>query len=69
MVSIVLAAAKESEEELAKLGFKETKVWLKYDSGGGVDAVAKPRCERELFSMKHKPFMFLVSSWWGAGPD
>lgn len=69
MVSIVLAASKESEAELEQLGFQKTEVWLKYDRGGGTTAEAKPRVEGEMFRMKHPPFMFLASSWWGAGPD
>lgn len=69
MVSIVLAASKESEAELETLGFKKTEVWLKYGSSGKPTPEARTEAEHELFHMKHPPFMFLAASWWGAGPD
>jgi hypothetical protein len=63
---IVLAASEECVRELEAMGFKKTEVWMK-DAPGMSTADQKAKGEAEIRAMNHKPYMFLVSSWWGMG--
>jgi hypothetical protein len=65
---IVLAASEECQDELRELGFKQETVWMR-DAPGTTTDDQKQKGESLVFGMKRKPFMFLVSSWWGMGPD
>ena len=70
MVTIILAANKESEEELKTMGFKKEEVWVNYNlADGSTDAERKASGDRKVFAMRHRPFMFCTTSWWGMGVD
>ena len=62
MYQIALAYSKKCEEELKKKGFHKQEVYINY-------CCDKKEGESDFWGMKFKPFQFLVSSFWGAGPD
>lgn len=66
-IIIVLAASEESEKELVEMGFTKREVWTK-PAPGITTPDQKVKGEALMWRMKHIPFQFLVSSWWGAGP-
>jgi len=64
MVSIILAASKETKELALKAGFREATVLIRHEDVLSLSAI-KEKIERELIEMR--PYQFLVSDFWGAG--
>ncbi|HLE17637.1 MAG TPA: hypothetical protein VI728_05045 [Syntrophales bacterium] len=65
---IVFVWSEESAVELESMGFKKQEVYMKEDSGGPT-VEANKKGDAEFFSMKHKPYQFITTSYWGAGAD
>ena len=68
-IQIALVWSPECEKELKQLGFKETKVYIKNVDGCASSKEQKALGDSQFFQMKHTPFQFVTTSWWGAGPD
>lgn len=68
MNQVVLAYNQECEQELLKMGFRKQEVYVK-SIAGMTNEETKKRGEGELFRMKTKPFLFCVTSFWGACLD
>lgn len=75
-VQIALSWSDDCEKELISMGFEKKEVYIKYygDSKGcGEHEAISDACNRngdhEFFSMKHSPYQFITTSWWGAGID
>ncbi len=62
MFAIITAWAKEQEPLLEADGYRKETVYIKH-----VPQAAKSRTESDL--MRKGIFQFLVSGYWGAGPD
>ena len=67
-IQIALAWSPECEKELKQLGFKKTSVYIKDVEGGATSKEQEHRGDSQFFQMKHSPFQFVTTSWWGAGP-
>jgi len=68
MNQIVLAWSDECEAELKAMGFTKKEVYVNHVPGM-TNEETKKRGERQLFNMKHKPYQFCVTSYWGVCPD
>lgn len=69
MISIILAADDESKARAMAAGFRERTV-LTRDERIGFEPMDDQKAKTEIWIMRHiKPFQFLVSGVWGAGPD
>jgi len=69
-IQIALAWSKKCEKELTERGFEKREVYIKDAPFSG--KTSKEDCrlgDSELFEMKHSPFQFITTSWWGAAPD
>jgi len=68
-IQIALAWSPECEEELKRMCFVKHEVYIKHVGSGGTTDEQKKAGDAEFFRMRHKPFQFVTTSWWGAGPD
>lgn len=66
MISIILAASPEVEEKALAEGFRKETVLIRQE-GGLSTPENKQQIESKLFKLR--PFQFLVSDYWGMGPD
>lgn len=66
MISIILSADGHTKQEALKLGFQEQTVLVRHEGGISSDE-NKRKIEGELFKLQ--PYQFLVSDFWGAGPE
>ena len=67
-IQIALAWNEECEKELKRMGFRKQEVYLK-QAPPGMTKESNSAGDREFFSMKAKPFQFVTTSYWGAGPE
>jgi len=67
MVSIIMAAGDEARERAKSAGFREFSVLLRFE-GCMSTKEEKARLQTEL-ATEIKPYQFLVSDYWGMGPD
>ena len=70
MITIVMACSPESQTSLLKKGFTMCHVLVKQSSVQSTEE-NKRKLEREMFGMPdgERPYQFLVSDYWGMGPD
>lgn len=68
-IQIALAWSKESEAELIEKGFRKREVYVKPTCLPGTSKEAEEAGDRDFFKVRHVPFQFVTTSWWGAGPD
>lgn len=66
MVCIILCACDEVKAKAKAAGFSQQTILIRNNPVQSTDA-NKQRYEREL--MQLGPYQFLVSDFWGAGPD
>ena len=70
---IALAYSKECEQELLEKGFEKREVYIRSAPSPGVSTdVTKREIElgdSDFFKMRHKPFQFVTTSWWGASNE
>lgn len=70
-IQIALCWSPETEEELKKMGFEKREIYCKpapYSPEGTKGEIFLG--DSEFFKMRHPPFQFVTTSWWGAaGPD
>lgn len=66
MISIILSASEETKKLARAAGFTEQTVLVRNNSCMSDDE-NKGRLERELFAMG--PYQFVVSDYFGMGPD
>lgn len=65
---IALAWSKETSKELEEMGFRKTEVYIK-NAPGVTTEESKKLGDREFFRMKHPPYQFVTTSYWGAGSE
>jgi len=65
---IALAWSKKCEEELIEMGFRKTEIYMKL-APSGMTKESNEKGDSEFFDMKHSPFQFITTSYWGAMPD
>ena len=69
-VRIAMAWSPECEKELIANGFRKIEVYANFESVGGITSdEQKESGDHAFFNMKHSPYQFFTSSWWGASPD
>jgi hypothetical protein len=66
---IAIAFSKDCEKELKEKGFEKQEVYIKHFSKGHSDSQMIKNGDKDFFAMQHKPYQFLTSNFWGAGPD
>lgn len=66
MVSIILACSEEVKLEAIARGFREQTVLVRQESGLSTPK-EQARIEVEVGNLR--PFQYLVSDYWGMGPD
>jgi len=73
-IQIALAYSAESEQELLRMGFTKTEVYVKSAPVATSVPEGKTRVEQEkdlgdaeFFSMKYTPYQFATFTYWGAG--
>ncbi len=59
----------DCEEELKKKGFIKQEVYIKNFHEGPNSEETNKNGDNDFFRMKHKPFQFVTTSWWGAQSD
>lgn len=65
---IALAWSENCEKELLAAGFEKREVYVKVAPPGPTEESNRAG-DREFFAMKHPPFQFVTTSWWGMGAD
>ena len=68
-IQIALCFSPECEEELIEMGFKKIEHYVKRVEKAGNTKEQVEEGDSEFFHMTNKPFQFVTTSWWGAGPD
>ena len=69
-IQIVLAWSEDCEKELIQMGFEKQEVYTKTPPFAGNSDEEKKVGDAEIFGMKHLPYQFVTTSWWGAmNPD
>ena len=70
-LQIALIWSPECEAELQAKGFKKKEVYVKDFFWPGVSnsEAACIQGDADFFRMAHRPYQFVTTSWWGAGPD
>jgi len=68
-VQIALAWSESCEEELIAKGFKKADVYMKPAPVAGNTKEQNHKGDADFMSMRYKPYQFVTTSWWGAGPD
>lgn len=73
-VQIVFAWNEACEQELLRMGFEKKEVYIKSapippDGEGSYTERQNKAGDAQIFQMDHKPFQFITTSWWGAGPE
>ena len=68
-VQIALAWSPECETELKAKGFKKKEVYIRDYLGDSCSEAGCKLGDADFFRMKHKPYQFVTTSYWGAGPD
>jgi len=66
---IAFAWSKETEKELIKKGFEKEVVYTKSYFEVDDSDDAEKNGDRDFFDMKYTPYMFITTSWWGAGDN
>ena len=73
---IALAWNDDCEKELIEKGFEKKEVYIKSygnsegrKEGEAISDVCERNGDHDFFSMKHKPYQFVTTSWWGAGSE
>lgn len=73
-IQIALAYSAETEQELLRMGFTKTEVYVKSPPVASPvpDGVTRTEHEKnlgdaEFFSMKNPPYQFATFTYWGAG--
>ena len=66
---IALSWSEKCETELLSKGFVKEEVYIKYVNSGVTTKEQVEIGDADFFDMKHSPFQFVTTSWWGAMPD
>jgi len=67
-LQIALCWNEKSAEEMESMGFEKREVYIK-KAPGVISKEAKERGDAEFFSMRHPPYQFCTTDYWGAGPE
>jgi hypothetical protein len=67
-IQVAMTWSEECEKELINMGFNKKEMYIKHAPGATTEESIK-KGNAEFFSMRHIPFQFFTTSWWGAGVD
>ena len=68
-LQIALAWSPECKAELIQKGFKKREVFIREYLGAISTEAGCKLGDGDFFGMKHSPYQFVTTSYWGAGPD
>lgn len=68
-LQIVLAWNGDCEKELLEKGFTKREIYVKEFSTGETSDVDCEKGDSDIFKMRHKPYQFKTTSYWGAVYD
>ena len=69
MKQIAFAWSEECAKELEAMGFKKTEVYVKNISTTGTQEEVEEIATREFWRMKHPPYQFVSTSFWGVANE
>lgn len=68
-LQIAICYSDECEKELVAKGFKKQVYYVKEAPSSTNSKVSCELGDSEFFSMTHKPYQFVTTSYWGLGND